>query len=232
LAEQGERLAVPGDGARVQDLEPLQDRRERQRLGDQQPLPGVKAALAGDALQPRAVAGEDRGAVTRAGDPEAALAGLDLEDDLATGAAFVGEQLRPLPPLQLAAGLGQREIESAPGGPGLATGQEGSSGERTGTPSCSTQAWARKSGRVRAPITSRAGIPRRASSRRVTSERRRQRVSPGRNRIVSTTARPTRRASSCSVAAAAASRSPPSPARSRATACSIGTRRSSRRARA
>jgi hypothetical protein len=104
---------------------------------------------------------------------------------------------------------------------------ESSPGSSTGLPSCSTQACARNSGVVRAPMTSFAWIPRLASRRVSTSERIRQRVSPGTCESKRPTARPRRRASSSESAAGGAADGDRE--RSRATTVSIGVRRSARR---
>jgi len=104
---------------------------------------------------------------------------------------------------------------------------ESSPGSSTGLPSCSTHACARNSGVVRAPMTSFAWMPRLASRRVSTSERIRQRVSPGTCASSRPTARPRRRASVSESAAGAVADGDRE--RRPATTDSIGARRNARR---
>ena len=93
---------VDGDGARVQDLEALEDRGERQDLGDQQPLPGRLSVLARRAPRSAAtVGGEHAGAVARPARSGSRPRGRSIwKLTVPSGSTLVADRLRPRRPAE------------------------------------------------------------------------------------------------------------------------------------
>jgi hypothetical protein len=101
----------------VEHLEAVQQRRERQHLGDEHPLPAAVGPAFGEAAQPPSVGGEQMRAVLRPGD-QIAVVGvrLDAVVDAAVGQAFVADQLAPGRPELACRLLGvHRDRQRAPG---------------------------------------------------------------------------------------------------------------------